>query len=999
MTSIETPDPGLEAQVDRSLGLRVGAGEPVALLAHLLLIGTVTFLVWGVVRTPLLVAWAGAVSVAVAVRGVISLRLGAVQMDPTTRVRAIRLSVTALGIAWGLGAAAVAPEVLARHIATILVVIAGLVAGAASSLDADPMAFRLFLFTILGPLPFGILLNGRERVQEVLAVLTVFFGGYMWVLNKRAYGLLRDQVRASILLTASEAHARQERAYLETLVASAPSAIAVLAGDDSVRLVNPAFHSLFGYRLEEVMGRDVGDLLVPEGERERTRELHARARAGETAVTETMRRRKDGSLVPVRVAAAAVGRDPNADIFFIYEDITEPRRAEQALREARDAAEQLARTRSAFLANMSHEIRTPMNAVVGFVELLLDTDLTAEQRRALELVRSSAEALLTILNDVLDFSKIEAEHLELETIPFDLQKLIHSTVGLLAVRAREKHLELISDVPADLPTLVRGDPTRLRQVLTNLIGNAIKFTDEGEIVVTATLAGAVDGAVRVRFSVRDTGIGIAPDHLATIFREFAQADVSMTRRYGGTGLGLTISKRLVGLMGGEISVTSAPGRGSDFVFTIVLPVEASAPAEAATVAVPLGGRRILIVDDNETNRRILRDILAGEGMAVREATSASAGIAALAEASQAGAPVELAIIDVQMPDRDGFSLATDIKANPQIAETRLLVLTSAGQRGDAQRCREIGIQGYLTKPASRADLLEAVIAILSGPAVTLADAGVITRHTIAEARRRLRILLAEDNPVNQQVATAMLGKRGHEVDVVGDGAAAVEAVRRGAYDVVLMDIQMPEMDGFAATAAIRALPDRKDLPIIALTAHALSGERERCLARGMTGYLTKPFRSHELFGLVEGWADPGPLAPPAPATPAVPAAPAAPAAATAAASPVDLEQFRQTMREAGAEEAVDAILDTFLAAAPQRLADLGAAAARGDAAAIAAAAHAFKSAAASIGARALAGHLAGAEQAGRAGDLATASAHVASARGEADTVIAYLQRARGTGTA
>jgi two-component system sensor histidine kinase/response regulator len=975
---------GVQAEVERTLSERVLAGERLALFAHLLLIGTVTFLVWGTAPTGLVVAWAGTVVAAVVVRGAISLRLAAAQIDPAAKLRAIRLSVTALGLAWGIGAAAIAPEVLPRHIATILVVISGLVAGAANNLDADPVAFRLFLFTILGPLPFGILLNGRERVQEVLAVLTVFFGAFMWVLNKRAYRVLRDQVRSSALLASSEAQVRQERAYLETLFASAPNAIVVMGRDGGIRRVNPAFQTLLGYGPEEIVGRSVMHELVPEGERQSALELHARARAGEAAVSETVRRRKDGTDVTVRVAAAVVGNDPNSDVFFIYEDITERRRAEQALRDSRDSAEQLAQTRSAFLANMSHEIRTPMNAVVGFVELLLDTDLTTEQRRALELVRSSAEALLTILNDVLDFSKIEAEHLELETIPFDLQKLIHSTVGLLAVRAREKHLELIADVPADFPALVRGDPTRMRQVLTNLIGNAIKFTEEGEIVVSAAPAGVTDGVVRVRFAVRDTGIGISPEQLSNIFQEFAQADASMTRRYGGTGLGLTISKRLVGLMGGELTVTSALGRGSEFMFTVSLPVEAGAPTPAAAVgggAVPLGGRRILIVDDNETNRRILRDILTGDGMAVREAASAAAGVAALSHARQAGVAIELAIIDIQMPDRDGFALAADIKADPQLADTRLLVLTSAGQRGDAQRCREIGIHGYLTKPASRADLLEAVIAILAEPGTRVPDAGLITRHTIAEARRRLRILLAEDNPVNQEVATAMLRKRGHDVDVVADGVAAVEAVRRNAYDVVLMDIQMPTMDGFAATAAIRALPERADLPIIALTAHALSGERERCLARGMTGYLTKPFRSHDLFGVVEGWAEPGATA----------------AVATAAAAPVDLDQFRQTMREAGAEEAVDGILDTFLDAAPQRLAELSAAGARDDGAAIAAAAHAFKSAAGSIGARALASRLDEAEQAARAGDVTSARACVAAARIEAETVIAYLKRARREG--
>jgi len=662
-----------------------------------------------------------------------------------------------------------------------------------------------------------------------------------------------------------------------------------------------------------------------------------------------------------------------------YEDISERRQAERVMREARDTAERLAKARSSFLANMSHEIRTPMNAVVGFVELLLDTELTTDQRRALELVRSSAEALLTILNDVLDFSKIEAEHLELEAIPFDLQKMLHSTVGLLAVRAREKHLELITDIGMDFPALVRGDPTRVRQVLTNLIGNAIKFTEEGEVVVRAFAAPAGDHSVRIEFSVRDTGIGISSEQLTSIFQEFTQADASMTRRYGGTGLGLAIARKLVTLMGGELKVESTLGTGSTFSFTLLLAVEAPA-ARATGAGVSLGSRRVLIVDDNETNRRILRDILAGAGMALREAPSAAAGIDALREAHRGGAPVELAIIDAQMPEQDGFALAAEIRATPELAATRLLLLTSAGQRGDAQHCREVGINAYLTKPIARADLLEALSALFAAPAGAASpDEGIITRHTIAEARRRMHILLAEDNPVNQQVAATMLRKRGHEVDVVADGAAAVAAVRGTVYDVVLMDIQMPEMDGFAATEAIRALPERAGLPIIALTAHALSGERDRCLSHGMTGYLTKPFRSHELFGLVEGWADsPAPI----------------PAPAAAPDGPVDLEQFRRTMREAGAEEAVDSILDTFLETAPERLAVLGAAVERDETAGIAAAAHAFKSAAGSIGAKELATLLGDAERAARAGDGTGARGLYDRIEREAGAVVEYVRRAR-----
>jgi len=647
--------------------------------------------------------------------------------------------------------------------------------------------------------------------------------------------------------------------------------------------------------------------------------------------------------------------------------------AEGVMREARDLAERVARARSAFLANMSHEIRTPMNAVLGFVELILDTELTTEQRRALELVRSSSEALLMILNDILDYSKIEAEHLELESIPFDVSKVVHATASLLAVRAREKHLELLAEVASEVPRGVRGDPTRLRQVLMNLIGNAIKFTEQGEVVISVSAA-AQDGTAQLRFAVRDTGIGIAPEHVQSVFKEFTQADSTMTRRYGGTGLGLAISQRLVKLMGGDIAVTSEVGRGSEFSFTLTLPVE-TAPAARSTGLAALGGRRMLIVDDNQTNRRILREMLAAEGVNVDEASTAADGLDALRRTCY-----DLAILDVQMPDMDGFQLATAVRAEKKLARTNLLMLTSAGQRGDGERCRELGIRGYLTKPISRSDLLEALGTVLAAAPGEAGTPQVVTRHTIAESRRTLRVLLAEDNPVNQQVAVAMLVKRGHEVHVSSNGREAVDAVRERDYDIVLMDIQMPEMDGFEATRAIRATTKGKDLPIVGLTAHALSGERERCLAQGMTEYLAKPFRAHELFALVEGTAERPASAPAAPAAELPP--------------PVDLEGFRTTLREAGAEQALYSIIDTFVRHAPDRLAALAGAVAGGNGVEIAKAAHVYRGAAATIGARGLAELLERVENTARAGDVAAAREAFESVTPVAHEVTEYLRGQR-----
>ena len=659
------------------------------------------------------------------------------------------------------------------------------------------------------------------------------------------------------------------------------------------------------------------------------------------------------------------------EIFGAWLDITGRKAAEEAMREARDSAERLARARAAFLANMSHEIRTPMNAVLGLTELTLDTELSAYQRRTLSLVRSAGETLLTLLNDVLDLSKIEGEHLTIESTPFDLRYLLESTASLLAVRIGDRPIELAVDLGLDIPHVVRGDPTRLRQVLTNLLGNAIKFTTEGEVVLSATTVGSSNGHAHIRFAIRDTGIGIPPDQLEAVFEEFTQADASMTRRYGGSGLGLTISRRLVGLMGGELTVTSVEDRGSEFGFTLRLPVEEARRAAEPAVR-HLAGLRMLVVDDNPTNRRIVGEMLVFADVAVDEAQTADDGLAALREAAREGHPYSLAIIDAQMPDRDGYELAVAVRADPALSATRLLMLTSAGQRGDTQRCWEVGIEGYLTKPVSRTDLLEVTTALL-GTGEGAPRAEIVTRHSVAEARRRLRILLAEDNLVNQEVAATMLRRRGHWVDVVGNGREAVEAVERQPYDLVLMDIQMPEMDGFAATRAIRGGSLQADVPIIALTAHALTGERERCLANGMTGYVPKPFRPHELFAAVEGLPDVLALPP------------------VASAATMDVEGFRRTMREVGAEDAVDGILDLFVQNVPERIAALTAAVNARDAPEIARAAHAFKSPAGAIGAVGLAGLLQAVELAATQGAVDQACAAFALVGPETDAVVRHLR--------
>jgi len=779
--------------------------------------------------------------------------------------------------------------------------------------------------------------------------------------------------------------AQDALSQLANIVQSSEDAIVGQTLDGAVVSWNAAAERLFGYSYVEIKGRHVSVLrppdLVAEGE-----DILERIKRGEHVEHfETVRLRKDGTRIPVSLSVSLT-RDPRGQISgfsTIARDVSGQVASRAALRDARDAAERLAQTRSSFLANMSHEIRTPMNAILGLTELLLDTELAPEQRHSLTLVQTSAETLLTLLNDILDLSKIEAEHLQLESIAFDLEHLVESVVELLAIRARERRLNLLADVAADLPASVRGDPTRLRQVLTNLISNAIKFTHEGEVVVAAARVTAADGRALVRFAVRDTGIGIAAGKLDAIFEEFSQADTSTTRKYGGTGLGLAICRRLVRLMGGELAVSSDVGRGTEFSFAIPLEVEAP-PGTATAAKTPLAGRRVLVVDDNPTNRRVALNMLEAAEMEVTEAGSGAAGLAVLRQARRDDAPFDLAIIDSDMPEMNGFELARAVRADSAIGRTPLVMLTSSGQPGDGQRCRELGIDGYLPKPASRSDLLEALKTVLAEPDGA-AKGDIVTRHSIAESRRHLTILVAEDNPVNQEVVAAMLRKRGHHIDVVANGRLAVDAVAHTRYDVVLMDIQMPEMDGFEATHAIRATPVGKDLPIIALTAHALSGERERCLSHGMTDYLTKPLRAHELFAAVESWASSG-----------ADRAESAAAAPQGGALPVDVAAFREQMRLAGAEAAVDQILDTFLDSTPQRVAAITSALAAGNATDIERAAHALKSAAGTIGAKSLAALLQQIETAGKAGDVASARALQDRLEAESAAVIEQLTRPRRT---
>jgi PAS domain S-box-containing protein len=638
---------------------------------------------------------------------------------------------------------------------------------------------------------------------------------------------------------------------------------AFLAMDASCRITDwsTQAEAMFGWNRAEAIGMNVGQILLWErqlnGSPDTLREVLAENAQGLQERIEVTSLHRDGHEFAAEAAISSVriGKDK---LFIVFaHDVSKRKRQEKEQEQAKAAAEQASRVKSEFLANMSHEIRTPLNGVIGMTDLVLETELTREQRDYLDTVKLSADALLSVINAILDFSKIEAGKVNLEEADFELRECMETALRTLALQADEKGLELLCDVAAEVPDLVHGDSGKLRQVLVNLVGNAIKFTDEGEVALKVQLDQMEGDRLRFHFVVSDTGIGIAPDKLEAIFESFVQADTSTTREFGGTGLGLTISKRLVEIMGGKVWIESELGVGSHFHFTIEVEPSKAKLSKPPAASMELAGVKVLVIDDNRTNRRILDGLLRSWGMEPTVVSGAEEALAILAGATRPEHPFRLIVTDRHMPKMDGFGLIEALRQAGGSPTSTIMMLSSAGQGGDAARCQELGIAAYLLKPVRKMELREAIVRVVTCLDQSTASATMITRDSLQRERNPaecLDILVAEDNLVNQKLAKRLLEKRGHRVQIVGNGREAAAALAEKDYDLVLMDIQMPELDGIAVTTLLRERErfTGKRQFVVAMTALAMKSDRERCLAAGMDGYLAKPIRGPELDDVLEG---------------------------------------------------------------------------------------------------------------------------------------------------
>jgi PAS domain S-box-containing protein len=761
-------------------------------------------------------------------------------------------------------------------------------------------------------------------------------------------------------LIGSLAKSESKNKLLATIVEQSSEAIWTRDLGGAITSWNAGAAAMFGYTPAEAMGRamQVGESTAEDEEARMQRLV-----AGDKFAYDTRAVTRSGMVIDIQVAVAPLLDDSNQCIgsIAVARDVTQHKRSEEALRLAREAAEMANHAKSSFLARMSHEIRTPMNGVLGMTELLLETGMTQTQRKYAETVQRSGQNLLGIINDLLDFSKIEAGKLELENVEMDVRRTLEDVVDLLAERAHAKGLELACSIPPELATEVRGDPLRLGQVLTNLVGNAIKFTEQGSVVIRVARLDETAEKIGVRFEVRDTGVGISAEAQSRIFKEFSQADGSTTRKHGGSGLGLAIAKQLVEMMGGEIHVDSALGKGSTFWFTC------SFEKQEAHAQAPMGmltGARALIVESSELHRGILQAQMSNWGMSNKSATSSQQTLELLGEAALRGAPYDIAIIDLALPGSDALELARVIRGRTELGKVRLVMLTR--RQADLKSAREAGVDACLAKPVRQTVLYECLVNVMAGQPQGAAAAPVPREPaSAAPADGRGRILLVEDNLINQQVALGMLQIQGYGVTVVNNGREALDAHTEDDFDLILMDCHMPEMDGYEATREIRGREQQSGqrVPIVALTANAMAQDREACLAAGMDDHLAKPFSMLALQEMLERWM---PQSAPAGAR----LAPAPPREAPRPGETLDRQVLEQLgkVQTNGKPELLVRVINVYLVESPKLMKKLRQAVEASDGAGIASFAHSLKSSSANVGARALSGYFAEMESLARRAD-------------------------------
>lgn len=881
----------LETEIDRRLAHRLVRSGRSAFRPQLILAVLVGAIGWGVLPTVPLVVWVGLVVATAWARTAYPRRVLAGGGEPDELRRALLWGIVASALAWGGGLALLGPELDLPRLFLIVALISALVTASSITTAAYPRAFCAFDVILSLALLTSILLHGTTTVHLVAAAAVVTNGWWVaYYVMRGTHQGIRLEFRSAVELEAHERGTERESTFLAALFQSLGDGI-VVAENGIVVGMNRGFQRLFGWSWEEIAGDPLVELVVPWEDREAVRSANLELEEGQTQVRDATRVGKDGRELQLRVSVARVAGLPEI-VVVLYSDITELKETQSALELAKEQAESANRAKSEFLATMSHEIRTPMNAIIGMAELLGDTDLSPSQREYVEVFRTAGDTLLGLINQVLDLSKIEAGHLELDETDYDLWRLVERTAQVFAVPAHGKDIELAVRVEPDVDRWVLGDLDRLRQVLANLLGNAVKFTEAGEVVLTVRRIPAPAGAPApegagtepgtkarswMRFEVRDTGPGVPRDRQAAIFERFTQADSSTTREHGGTGLGLTISRALVELMGGSLQMQSEVGIGTKFFFEV--PMGRGTPlageTESALDPKDLEGLRVLVVDDNATNRRILHEILRSWGAVPTAVAGGGEALEAIGRAQARGAPFELILLDGQMPRMDGFQVAEEVRQRPGANGATLMMLTSSGNHAqDVQRARQLGIGAYLVKPVKRDELLEVVLRVLhrtrnptepsEGAAAGAESVGAPAPEAGGSTRGEGRpsgggrILLAEDIQENRMIVEAYLAKTKHQVRAVdqGDKAVAVYTANPGDFDLILMDIQMPGMDGYEATRRIRAFEveagvDR--VPIVALTAHALEEERRKSEAAGCDAHLTKPVQRTVLIETLEAF--------------------------------------------------------------------------------------------------------------------------------------------------